>query len=133
MSNTDRRRLLVQGVEAVEHDVARLGPQPGPAQHRRQPRPLPLADRRPALDAVVLGDLGPRGAGAQVRQAERQGPFHQPVDDQPVGREGRAQGERQDTQQHRFVGPELRHRGQYMPKMELRHYRYESKGRGRNH
>jgi hypothetical protein len=73
---------LVQGVVAVEHKVARLGLQAGARQQRLKFRSRPLADGRPAFDAVVPGDLGAGRKLAQIGEAERQRMVHQAVDDQ---------------------------------------------------
>src|SRR3954468_12913254 len=54
-------RNAAEIVGAVEDDVARLAPEPGAVKHQPQRQSGPLADRAPALDAIVAGDLGARG------------------------------------------------------------------------
>src|SRR5450432_913039 len=61
---------LLERVAAVEDDVAGGLFQAGLIEQRAEPGPRPLADRRPALDAVVAGDLGARRERPKLRQAQ---------------------------------------------------------------
>src|SRR4051812_37007526 len=53
-------RIAAEIVGAVEDYVAHLLPQPGAMQQQPQRHARPFADRAPALDAIVAGDLGAR-------------------------------------------------------------------------
>ena len=75
---------LIQGIETMEDDVAGPGLQSGLVQQGLQSHPGPFSDRGPALDAVVLGDLGLRRPGPKVAQRQAERPFHQTVDDQTI-------------------------------------------------
>ena len=57
-------------IGAVKHRVARVGRGPHRVEQRTQARPLPLADRAPALDAVVARDLRARRHGFEIGEGE---------------------------------------------------------------
>ena len=67
-------------VGAMEDDEARLGLWLDRIQHRGELDALPLADRAPALDAIVPGDLRAAGQLTQLRQRERGRPPDQSLD-----------------------------------------------------
>ena len=60
-----------QRVGAAEDDELRFRLEPGHVEQVLQLRPGPLADRAPALDAIVPGNLGPLRQGLEFFQRER--------------------------------------------------------------
>ncbi|EGE60570.1 hypothetical protein RHECNPAF_14110054 [Rhizobium etli CNPAF512] len=80
------KRLFVF-VGAMEHDVARLRLQPDRLQQGAKRQARPFADRAPAFDAVVPGDLRARRHRLQLRERELRRLFDKPADVEPPGRE----------------------------------------------
>ena len=82
--------LVIRGaaeiVGAVEDDVARLGPEARALEQQPERHAGPFPDRAPPLDAIVAGDLGPRGQPPDPVQGQRQRPVHQAIDNEsPIG------------------------------------------------
>ncbi len=76
MEGVDQVDALIIGpaaeaIHAVEDDVARLVAQPRLVEQQRQRHAGPFADRRPALDAVVAGDLGAARHAPDLVERER--------------------------------------------------------------
>src|SRR5438067_6710251 len=78
--------FVAEAVGAVEYDVLRAGAEGGMFEEPPQLDAVPLADRAPALNAVVAGDLGTVRQRSQRPQRDRQRPRDKPVDlEPPVG------------------------------------------------
>ena len=70
-------------VGAMEHGETSRRLEPGARQYAGQRNALPLADRAPALDAIVTGDLGSLRHRAEIGQRKIERPDHEPVNAQP--------------------------------------------------
>ena len=90
-------------VEAVEHDVVRLRRKLRHLQNVAQRHAGPLADRGPALVAIMLGDLGACRHRLELVEGKRQLPFNKTVDREPPA------GELRDH--HLEIGESGRHFG----------------------
>src|SRR6476620_4850710 len=62
--------IAAERVGAMEDEIAGVGLETHTLQQRCKLRAAPLADRAPALDAVVARDLRARGKLAQLGEAE---------------------------------------------------------------
>src|SRR5205085_3522665 len=72
-------RPLAIAIQAMEDDVARLVPEAGAVEDQGKRRPGPFADRRPALDAVVAGELGAARLALELGEREQERAADEPV------------------------------------------------------
>ena len=59
-------RLVAEAIRTVEDDILRPRAEARVVEDARQLNAVPFADRAPALDAVMPGDLGPVGRDRKV-------------------------------------------------------------------
>src|SRR5579883_1644434 len=70
------KTVLIESIGGKDQ-VARLRQRLTTVQYLADGHSCPFANARPALNTVVLGDLGSRGQGAQIFQGEAEGMLHQ--------------------------------------------------------
>src|SRR6266550_8363998 len=95
--------VALHRIGAMEYHVTRRRCRPHGFQHRRQRRSFPFADRTPAFDAIVAGDLRSARQRAQFLERKDGRLFNQATDFQAISREA--------TRCQRFVLRVFWHRG----------------------